>query len=772
MAKRAYRDRRRKRISQPPIQKESSRLAVLRGFVKRTLPRRGGVRRHWRLLFLAFGVFLVFFYFWVLVDIPKLAQLSNPSTTQQSTKILDRNGKLLYNIYATQNRTIVPLSEVSTSLKQATIAIEDKDFYRHGPLDPRGIARAMTQTVFKRNLQGGSTITQQLVKVTLLSPERTIQRKIKEVLLAFFAESFYSKDKILELYLSQAPYGGATYGVETAAETYFGKKAKDLTLAESTLLAGLPASPTLYSPFGAHPELAKRRQKEVLRRLVEDDYITNEEAEGAEKEDLHFSKSLSDIKAPHFVLYAKQLLVDRYGEKIVEQGGLKVTTTLDLDLQEYAQASVSAEIAKLSRLRVFNGAALVTKPGTGEILAMVGSKDYFANSEPVGCEQGSTCHFEPNVNVTLALRQPGSAIKPINYAAGLGKGVVTASSPFVDKPTCFPNPGGKPYCPVNYDGRYHGTVQLRFALGNSYNIPAVKMLKANGVFDMIATASAMGITSFKDPDRYGLSLTLGGGEVSMLEMAQAFGVFANGGYRVDLVPILKVEDASGKVLEEYKPPESPFFAKKAIPEAVAFLISHILLDNNARSSAFGGSSELVIPGKTVSVKTGTTDDKRDNWTVGYTSSQVVVAWVGNNDNTPMNPALASGVTGAAPIWNKIMRYALRGQPNEGPRKPDTIVGATVCADYGNVVASSSTPQEGQQPSCPTRFEYFIKGFMDPHAKVERQQVFIDKATGQLAKEGQTENVEMKEETVLIDPSDDRFCSSCPLPPELAITPTP
>ncbi len=712
--------------------------------------------KHKRLILIigSIGLLVVFSYFYVLRDLPKLATLSSPSSTAQSTKILDRNGKLLYNIYSSQNRTLIPLSEVADYAKKATIAIEDQDFYKHGPLDPRGIIRAIINIVFKQNLQGGSTITQQLVKTSLLSNERTIQRKIKEIFLAFFAERFYSKDKILELYLSQVPYGGATYGIEAASETYFGKKASDLTLAESALLAGLPSAPTLYSPFGAHPELARKRQKEVLRRMMEDGYISKEQADEAEKQELAFSKRIVDIKAPHFVFFVKQLLIDKYGEKVVEQEGLKVTTTLDLDLQEYVQATVSAEIAKLKTLLVSNGAAMVTKSPTGEILAMVGSRDYFDEAN------------DGNVNVTLALRQPGSAIKPINYAAGLGKGIVTPATPFVDKPICYPNAAGPAYCPVNYDGRFHGVVQLRFALGNSYNIPAVKMLKLNGVEDMIATASAMGITSFKDPSRYGLSLTLGGGEVSMLEMAQAFGVFANGGYKVDLTAILKVEDAHGKVLQEYKPPSAPFFAKKVIPESAAFLISHILSDNNARSSAFGTNSELVIPGKTVAVKTGTTDDKRDNWTIGYTPSYLTVVWVGNNDNTPMHPSLSSGVTGAAPIFNRIMRQVLKDAPNEGFRKPDTVIDKTVCADYGNTI----TVNEGETSPCPTRFEYFIKGFYEPQAKVSRQTVFIDKTTGAIAKEGQTDNVEQKEETVLTDPAGDRFCTSCPLPPELAVTP--
>lgn len=713
------------------------------------------VRDHWKGLSVA-AIFLVLLYIFILRDLPSPTRLGNTNEFAQSTKIYDRNGKLLYNIYSTQNRTIIPLENVPDNLKHATIAIEDKDFYSHGFLDPRGIGRALYQTLFRQNLQGGSTITQQLVKSALLTPERTPQRKAKELLLSFFTELLYSKDKILEMYLNQVPYGGATYGIEAASETYFHKKAQDLDLAEAALLAGLPNAPTLYSPFGAHPELAKDRQREVLKRMAEDGYITQDQADQAANEDLKYAKTAVDIKAPHFVLYVKEKLIEKYGEKAVEQDGLKVTTTLDLDLQDYAQASVASEIAKIEKpLHVSNGAAVVTKPGTGEILAMIGSRDYFDEEH------------DGNVNVTLAHRQPGSSIKPINFAAGLGKGIVTAATPFIDKKVCYSDPGGPPYCPVNYDGKFHGITQLRYALGNSFNIPAVKMLKINTVPDMIATASAMGISTFDQPDRYGLSLTLGGGEVTMLDMATAFGVFANNGYRVDLQPILKVEDAHGKVLDEYKPLQSPSFGKKVLDSAVTFIISNILADNGARLLEFGPSSSLVIPGKTVSVKTGTTDDKRDNWTIGYTPSYLVATWVGNNDNTPMNPALASGITGAAPIWNDIMRHILKATKNEVPLKPDTVIGATVCSDSGEVVST----QEGQPtPNCPTRFEYLIKGFLSPHSKIEKENINVEKGTGYEVPPDKTDNVEIKEETVLIDPTGDRYCISCAKPPEP--TPTP
>ncbi len=685
----------------------------------------------------------IFFLFRDLPSPTKLASREIP----QTTKIYDRSGQLLYEIYGDQNRTLVPLSEIPDSLKKATIAMEDKDFYRHGAINPLGgILRAMKEIVFSRKLQGGSTITQQLVKSALLSPERTIQRKTKEIVLAFWSERLYSKDEILEMYLNQVPYGGTAWGVEAASQTYFGKHVKDLSLAEAALLAGLPAAPTTYSPFGAHPELAKIRQEEVLKRMIEDKYLTPEEAQEAKEEKLTFATQKTDIKAPHFVMYVKDQLVKKYGEKMVEQGGLEVKTTLDLEIQEFAQDTVASEVAKLKRLYASNGATLITRPSTGEILAMVGSKDYFDQEN------------DGNVNVTLALRQPGSAIKPINYAVGLLKGY-TPATVFVDQKTCFPNPGQSPYCPVNYDGQFHGAPQMRFALGNSYNIPAVKMLKLNSVEAMIATASAMGISTFSDPSRYGLSLTLGGGEVQMTELATAFGVFANSGIRKDLISILQVKDNQGKILDEQKLPESKstlaIDGPRVLPAEVAYLISHMLLDQNARSAAFGEGSYLSVRGHpAISVKTGTTDDKRDNWTIGYTPSVLVVAWVGNNDNSPMNPYLSSGITGAAPIWNKIMSRALKDQPDEWPKMPDNVVGMEICALSGKLPGESG---------CQTRYEYFIKGTQPKEIDDSKQKVWIDKATGGLPASGQTENLEEKEAIIITDFLKDRFCASCPQP---------
>lgn len=691
-------------------------------------------------------------YVFLLRNLPSPTKLTS-SNLPQSTQIFDREGKLLYTIYASKNQTFIPLSQIPKPLQQATIAIEDKDFYRHGAIDIRGIARAFIATVFYKNIQGGSTLTQQLVKNSLLTQERTIQRKIKEVILAFSTELLYSKDKILEMYLNQSPYGGTAYGVEAAAFTYFGKHAKDLNLSESALLAGLPEAPTTYSPFGAHPELAKQRQREILNRMFEQGYISKTQKDKALSESLKFQKISNSIKAPHFVLYVKDLLVKKYGQRVVEEGGLHVTTSLDLALQEYAQATVAAEIADLKGYNVSNGAALVTNPKTGEILAMVGSHNYFDEES------------DGNVNVTDRPRQPGSSIKPINYATGLIKGY-TAATPFVDDTICFPNPNQAPYCPVNYDGKWHGVVQMRQALGSSINIPAVKMLKLNGLESMITTAEAMGISTFTDPDRYGLSLTLGGGEVTMLDMTQAYGVFANGGYRIDLHSILKITDPKGKVLEEYKPLPSPIFGKKVLPDGVAFIISHILQDNGARELAFGPNSQLRIDNKTVSVKTGTTNDFRDNWTIGYTPSIVVAVWVGNNNNKPMSSGLVSGVTGAAPIWRTITSRLLEKIPAQAPVKPGNVIGKTICSTSGLL-----PPPDGTTDRCPTRFEYFIAGSEPKKVDPGKTKVFIDKETGDLAKQGQTDNVEEKEHLIVTDALGERYCLTCPHP-EPSPTPKP
>jgi len=709
--------------------------------------------KHWKIklaVLIIFAGLLLYF----IKDLPSPTRLSS-SSIPQSTQIFDRNGKLLYTIYENKNQTVIPLSQIPKNLQHATIAIEDKDFYNHGAIDIKGIARAAVSTIFLKQVQGGSTITQQLVKNSLLSQERTITRKVKEIFLSFATEIIYPKNRILEMYLNQSPYGGTAWGVEAASEMYFQTHAKDLDLAESAMLAGLPEAPTTNSPFGTHPELGRARQIETLQKMYEQKYITKDQMIQAENEQLPFSKLSQSIQAPHFVLYIKDLLAKKYGDRYISEGGLKVTTSLDLTIQNFAQDAVATEVAKLNGYHVTNGASMVVDPKTGEILAMVGSKDYFDKT------------IDGNVNVALALRQPGSSIKPINYAVGLINGY-TAATPFVDEPICFPNATGAPYCPVNYDGKWHGVVQMRFALANSINIPAVKMLKLNGVEEMTATAAAMGITSLTEPQRYGLSLTLGGGEVTMLDMMQAYSVFADKGYRIDLHPILKVEDNKGNVLEEYHPLPNPIFGKKVLPQEVAFIISHILSDNGAREMEFGPSSALYIPGQTVSAKTGTTNDFRDNWTFGYTPSYVVGAWVGNNDNSAMSNGLVSGITGAAPIWHDVMAYLLKGKQPEAQPIPVGVVGQTVCATSGLLPLPDGNPDR-----CPTRFEYFIKGKGPKGVEPGKQKAWVDKTTNDLAKPGQTDNVEQRDEIVVTDPTGSQYCITCPHPePPATEGPTP
>lgn len=609
-----------------------------------------------------------------------------------STVILDRNGEGLYDIFQNENRIPVRWEDIPLDLRHATVAVEDKEFYRHQGLSTTGIVRALINIFIFHNFQGGSTLTQQLVKNVLLTQERTLPRKIKEAILAIQIERKYTKDEILQMYLNEAPYGGTAVGAESAAQYYFGKHVKSLGLVESAILSGLPQSPTLYSPFGNNPKAYVWRTEQVLRRMREDGYISPQQEDEAKKQlnTVPFAKGDAGLKAPHFVAFVKEQLVKRFGSKLVETGGLRVTTTLDWKLQEKAQSIVREEVGKAKPLKVTNGAAVVLDPKTGEILAMVGSKDYAATD---------SSGFMFNV-VTQGLRQPGSAIKPITYAAAFKKGY-TASSLLLDVDTKYPSgdPAKPEYNPHNYDSKFRGPMQLRFALGNSINTIAVKVSALVGIRDVLRLANDMGLTTLEPTDehikRFGLSLTLGGGEVHLLDLTSAFGVFATEGLRQEPVSILKVEDPKGNVLYAYTAP-SP---KHVLGADIAYIISHILSDNDARKDVFGPSSYLVIPGKTVAVKTGTTDDKRDNWTIGYTPSRVVGTWVGNNDNSPMNPALASGITGAAPIWNRIIREVLKDAKDEPFPRPDTIVEMDIDSYGGGLPLSGGT----------TRKEVFLKG---------------------------------------------------------------
>lgn len=632
--------------------------------------------------FFCLGAFVIAFIFSIF-EINKFMQaLPMPNYLKSrdipaTTKIYDRKGKFLYEIYADENRVPVKLAEVPLIVKQATIAIEDRDFYKHSGFSLRAIARALVNNYYyddKR--QGGSTITQQLIRSALLTPDRTITRKLKEIFLAVWAEQIYSKDQILEMYLNQVPYGGTAWGIEAASQTYFSKSIKEVNLAQAALLAGLPAAPSIYSPFGAHPELSQKRQEEVLDKMAENNFLTPEEAKSAKEIKLNYVTPHTAIAAPHFVMYVKDLLEQRLGSRLVEEGGLRVITTLDLDIQETAQKIVSQNISGLRPLNVNNGAVLITKPQNGEILAMVGSENYF------------DLEHQGNVNVALSVRPPGSSIKIITYTAALKDGF-TAATLLNDSPVVYRIAGQASYIPVNYDGKYHGTVPLRTALASSYNIPAVKILEKIGIKNMLDQARLMGVNSWNDSKSYGLSITLGGAGVTMLDMSRVYGTIANMGVRNELNPILKITDFRGNTLP------NPFENKEinAAPPGVAFIISSILSDNRARTPAFGEHSLLEIKGKTVAVKTGTSDNKRDNWTIGFTPDFLVTVWVGNNDNSPMDPRLSSGVTGAAPIWNNIMTALLTDKPDK-PFTPTSDVIGVKCYNRTEYFLIGTEPKRG------------------------------------------------------------------------------
>jgi penicillin-binding protein 1C len=618
-----------------------------------------------------------------------------------STKIQDREGATLYELYQDYNRIPVKIADVPLQLQQATIAIEDKEFYTHQGFSTWGMIRGGLRGLTRGRAQGGSTLTQQLVKNVLLTSERSLPRKFKELVLAIQIENKFTKDEILQMYLNEAPYGGTAVGIAAASERYFGVEPKDLNLTQAVILAGMPQAPSRYSPYGSDKEAYVARATAVARRMREDGYISREQEEQlvAELPSVQFREQSASLKAPHFVFYVKEQLVDLLGETLVEEGGYTVTTTLDTELQDFAQATVKEEIEKLEKVHITNGSAMVMNPQNGEILAMVGSKDYFAPD------------YDGQVNVAMSLRQPGSAIKPVTYATAFAKGYAP-SSMLLDVPTKFPSgKEGEFYEPKNYDGKFHGPIQLRFALGSSLNIPAVKLLSLVGLKDMLTTAYEMGFDSLEPTEanmkRYGLAVTLGGGEVRLYDLVHAYAAFANGGERVEPVSILKVEK-DGHTLYEAKQAKK----QRVLSEEVAFLINHVLHDNNARLLTFGSNSFLNMSGRPIAVKTGTTNDKRDNWTIGWSTGAVVGVWVGNNDNSPMTE-VASGVTGASPIWRKIILKTWEKYKGEDFKPPSGI-------EARQVDTVSGYPEHDGYPA---RADYFIKGTVptepDPiHTKVK------------------------------------------------------
>lgn len=684
-----------------------------------------------RLILLFAGIIIFMFiclfilFGWYARDLPspgKLAQI-----TGNSTIFYDREGKVLFDMYKDKNRFPITLNQISDHLKNGTIAIEDKNFYRHSGISQLGMIRAFFNIISGKGVQGGSTITQQLIKNVLLDSRRAASRKIREIILAFEVERRYTKNEILEMYLNEAPYGGSFWGVGSAAKGYFDKEPNKLTLVESAFLAGLPQSPSIYSPFIGKNTAWKQRSKDVLRRMREDRYINKSQEKEAliQLELLKFSAQRLAIEAPHFVFYVKNQIEDQFGPKLMDSG-IKVKTTLDLETQKISEKIVSEELKKLKGLNVTNSAVIVLDTATNEILSMVGSYDF--NDEKFG-----------KFNASLGLRQPGSAIKPITYALAFAKGY-TASTVLMDIQTSFPQTGQADYVPVNYDGKFRGPIQLRFALGNSINIPAVKLLAMVGIHDFLQKASDMGLDTLAPTEanlnRFGLALTLGGGETTLLDLTSAFSIFARNGLKKDITSLNEISDFKNKKL--FKNTNSK--DQKVFSPDVAFLISHILSDNNARLDIFGANSYLNIPGKTAAVKTGTTDDKRDNWAIGYTNGITVGVWSGNNDNSPMDAKIASGATGASQIFYRLMIELLKKHKDGIMEKPGNVEALAIDSFLGGL------PHE----AIASRSEYFIKGTEPTDFSPFYKKLKISKSTGKLANEVEikTGNYDEKEFIVI------------------------
>ncbi|MBD3252035.1 PBP1A family penicillin-binding protein, partial [Candidatus Uhrbacteria bacterium] len=592
---------------------------------------------------------------WMSRDLPNPNALLDREIAQ-STKIFDRSGEvLLYEIHGDEQRTLVAIEDIPDVMKHATVAIEDKDFYKHHGVSWKGLIRAFYTSVIKRQrVQGTSTLTQQFVKNAILTNERSINRKLKELLLSLQIERKYSKDQILQLYLNEIPYGSTLYGVESATQGYFGKSVRDISLDEAALLAAMPQAPDLYNPYGIgsrgdNRDLLTGRQHYILDQMAEQGYVSAEEAEAAKEIDTLeklIPRTVGNIKAPHFVMYVRSQLIEALGQRTVETGGLKVITTLDWRLQQAAEEAVVEGVEARAEQYGFSNASLVAiGPQDGHILAMVGSKDFFDDEN------------DGQVNVSIRPRQPGSSFKPIVYTAGFMKGFLPETTLW-DVKTQFKT-DSKNYSPNNYDFSERGPVSIRMALQGSLNIPAVKMLYLVGVGRVLDFAEELGYTTLGERSRFGLSLVLGGGEVKLLEHAAAYGVFANKGVKHPTTAILKVEDNHGNVMQEWELGDGT----RVLDEQSSKLISNVLSDNNARAFVFGTNSHLALPGRAVAAKTGTTNDYRDAWTLGYTPSLVAGVWAGNNDNTEMKRG-AGGSAIAAPIWNAFMSEALTGSPAE------------------------------------------------------------------------------------------------------------
>lgn len=626
-----------------------------------------------------FIVLLFVYYGWNLPKPDKFSEIP----FAQSTKIYDRTGKvLLYDIYGEEKREVVPFDKISSNVKDAILSSEDSRFYHHIGIDIRGTMRAILTDLkiihSDTGSQGGSTITQQLVRSVYLTKEKTISRKIKEIILSLELETRYSKDQIFDWYLNKVPFGENSYGVEAASQTYFSKSANDLTPAEGAVLAALLPAPSYYSPYGSHKDELLKRKDVILDKMGQQGYISADQVKQAKDQTITFSEIKNSIKAPHFVFYVKKYLEDKYDPQYLQESGLKIYTSLDWDLQEYMEKTIKDNEQSLKNRGAYNAAAVAIDPKTGQILAFVGSKDYFADSYPAGCDEkaDNNCLFNPKYDiVSIAERQPGSAFKPIVYATAFKKGFTPDTKLWDVKtefnPYCSPDAsqatdqyGLQCYHPQNYDLKFRGQVSLRQSLAGSLNLPSVKTLYLAGIPDSLQTAKDMGITTLTDTQNYGLSLVLGGGSVNLLEMASAYGVFATEGNYIPATSILKITDSNDKVIEENKTEPT-----KVLDTQVSREVTDILSDNNARTFIFGPNSPLYFPDKKVAVKTGTTQNLVDGWTMGYSQSVVIGVWVGNNNNKPTHDA---GVGLAAPMWHAMMDKSLSMYPSDTFTPPDTV----------------------------------------------------------------------------------------------------
>lgn len=624
--------------------------------------------RVWRILWktsLILGavgfLFTVAVFAYIAKDLPNPGEVNN-RVIVESTKIYDRTGDhLLYEVHGEEKRTVIPFSDMPDVIKYATISLEDQDFYEHHGIKLTSIARSILKDIITLDkAQGGSTITQQFVKNTLLTNEKTLIRKIKEVILSLEVETKFSKDEILAMYLNEIPYGSNAYGIEAAAQTFFSKPARELSLDEAALIAALPQATAYYSPYGSHRDALAGRKNFTLRTMAKLGYITEEQANAAIETPTFdkISPQKDIIAAPHFVMYIKDYLQQKYGDQAVEQGGLKVITTLDWDKQQIAEQAVREQAEKNKKWKASNAALVAIDPKTGQILSMVGSKDYFDAS------------IDGNVNVTIRDRQPGSSFKPYVYLTAFTKGYLPETMLY-DVETQFETAEGKSYQPNNYDGKFHGPISMMKALGGSLNVPAVKTLYLVGVNDAVKLAKNLGINGLNDPSRVGLSLVLGGGEVKLLDHVSAYGTLAAGGIKREKTAILRIENSKGELLEEFKPTPG----ERVVEEKYVAMLDAVLSNNENRAWVFGEQNPLRFDSRQVVAKTGTTNEFRDGWTVGYTPSLAVGVWAGNNDNSAMVEG-ADGVNVAAPIFRTFLDKTLTNYPiEEFPKyNPDDEIG--------------------------------------------------------------------------------------------------